>query len=138
MPTWDPAQLTQHHQKRVTRDKGCFENLLGIVGRDMTEQEYAQRSQAAFQNSWGEYEGEGRDVAGQCYYPRAAYFVDDELVIAITDPARTRFHTCYHEHFGRPHGPMPSVAQRRLRYVQQLRWDELGRMIVNVRRIRSV
>ncbi|HEV8058709.1 MAG TPA: hypothetical protein VGP68_02485, partial [Gemmataceae bacterium] len=67
MPTWLPAQLTQHHQKRITRDQGCFEDLLGIVGRAMTEQEYVQRSQVAFQNAWGEYEAEGRNVAGQSY-----------------------------------------------------------------------
>jgi hypothetical protein len=138
MPTWDLAQLTKHHQKRITRDKGCFEDLLGIVGRDMTEQEYEQRSHAAFQNAWGEYEGEGRNVAGQCYYPHAAYFVDDDLAVAITDLARNRFHTCYHEHFNRRHGPMPSLGQRKFLYVQQLRWDELGKMILNVRRIRNV
>src|SRR5438034_1053950 len=44
MPTWHVVQLTHHH-KRITRDNGCFEDLLGIVGRDMTEQEYEQRSQ---------------------------------------------------------------------------------------------
>ena len=138
MPTWDAANLTKHHQKRITKDKGCFEDLLGIVGRDMIEQEYEQRSLAAFQNAWGEYEGEGRNVAAQNYYPRAAYFVDEQLVVAITDLARNGFHTCYHEHFGRPHGPMPSVGQRRLQYRQHLRWDEQGKMILNVRRIRNV
>ena len=127
MPTWDPAALTKHHQKRITRDQGCFEDLLGIVGRDMTEQEYEQRSQDAFQNSWGEYEGEGRNVAAQSYYARAAYFVEDDLVVAITDLGRAQFHTCYHKHFGRRHRPMPSLAQRKARYVQELRWDELGR-----------
>src|SRR5438270_11656459 len=126
MPTWDPAQLTRHHQKRITRDKGCFEDLLNSVGRDMTEPEYEQRSQDAFQNAWGEYEGEGRNVAGQCYYAPAAYFVDDDLVVAITDLARGSFHTCYHEHFNKRHGPMPSLAQRKLLYVQHLRWEEQG------------
>jgi hypothetical protein len=138
MPTWDPANLTTHHQKRITKDKGCFEDLLEIVGRDMTEQEYEQRSLAAYHNAWGEYEGEGRNVAAQSYYPPAAYFVDDDLVVAITDLARNLFQTCYHEHFNRRHGPMPSLGQRRLLYRQQLRWDEQGKMIRNVRRIRNV
>lgn len=126
MPTWDPANLTAHHQKRITKDKSCFEDLLGIVGRDMTEQEYEQRSLAAFHNAWGEYEGEGRNVAARAYYPSGAYLVDDDLVVTITDPSRNIFHTCYHEHFNRPHDPMPSVGQRRLLYRQQLRWDEIG------------
>jgi hypothetical protein len=57
---------------------------------------------------------------------------------SITDLARSRFHTCYYEHFNRRHGPMPSVGQRKLLYRQQLRWDEQGKMILNVRRIRNV
>ncbi len=77
-------------------------------------------------------------MAAQTYYPRAAYFVDDDLVVAITDLARGLFHTCFHEHFNRRHGPMPSLGQRQLLYRQHLRWDELGKMILNVRRIRNV
>jgi hypothetical protein len=139
MPTWSPANLALHHQKRITKDKGCLEDLLGITGRAMTEQEYEQRSQKAFTSAWGEYEGEGRNVSAQTYYPKAAYFVDDELVVAITDSARKTFHTCYHDHLGTGrHGPMPSLGQRKLRYIQELRWRELGKMIRNLRRIRNV
>jgi hypothetical protein len=64
--------------------------------------------------------------------------VDDQLVVAITDLTRSLFHTCYHEHFNKRHGPMPSLGQRKLLYGQQLRWDEQGKMILNVRRIRNV
>ena len=39
MPTWDAQNLSAHHRKRIIRDKGCLEDLLGIQGRDMTEAE---------------------------------------------------------------------------------------------------
>ena len=142
MPTWKPNNLAVHYQKRIAKDRGCFEDLLAIDGRDITEAEYEQRSQAAVTNSWGEYEGEGRDVEAGRYYPAAAYFVDDDLVVAITDLGRREFLTCYHEHFNRPHGVVPgpnaSAGQRRLRFIQQLNWDEQGKMIRNLRRIRNV
>jgi hypothetical protein len=140
MPTWNPANLTQHHQKRTTTDKGCFEDLMKINGRDMTQAEYEQRSQDAVANSWAEYEGEGRDVARMNYYPRAAYFVDDDLVIAISDLPRIEFRTCFHQHFGNGrHGSGPNLAtsaQRRLHYNQHLTNAIRGRMLINVRRIR--
>lgn len=141
MPTWKPINLALHHQKRIAKDRGCFEDLLGVNGREITVAEYEQRSQAAVTNSWGEYEGEGRDVQAGRYYPAAAYFVDD-LVVAITDLERNEFLTCYHEHFSRPHGVVPgpnaSVGQRRLRFLQQLNCDEQGKMIRNLRRLRNV
>jgi len=63
-------------------------------------------------------------------------------VVAIIDLERNEFLTCYHEHFNRPHGVVPgpnaSVGQRRLRFIQQLNWDEQGKMIRNLRRIRNV
>jgi hypothetical protein len=115
---------------------------MGIAGRQMTEAEYATRSQAAVVNAWAEYEGRGRDVQAGAYYPPAVYFVDDDLVVAITDMARQSFLTCFHEHFNKPHGIDPgrsaSVGQRRLRYIQQLNWDEKGGMIRNLKRIRNV
>jgi hypothetical protein len=142
MPSWDPQNLTNHHQKRISKDKGCFEDLMGINGRDMSEAEYEQRSQEAVAKSWAEYEGEGRHVAASAYYPPAAYFVDDDLVVAISDTLRNTFQTCYHEHFSRPHGLVPgpsaSLAQRQLRYRQKLQWDENGGLIRNLRRIRGV
>jgi hypothetical protein len=140
-PTWDPLRLRRHHHKRTTRDAGCFEALLGITGT-MTEAQYEQPSQQSVANAWGEYEGEGRDVQGRAYYPPAAYYVDDELVVAITDVFRHGFITCYHEHFGYRHNTSPaagmSVGQRQLRYRQHLQQEEQGGMIRNVTRIRGV
>jgi hypothetical protein len=141
-PKWDAARLRRHHRKRTTRDAGCFEDLLGVVGRPVSEAEYEQRSEDAVANAWAEYEGEGRDVQGQTYYPLAAYYVDDALVVAITDTFRRDFNTCYHEHFGRRHSTSlaagMSVGQCRLRYKQHLAQEEQGGMIRNVTRIRGV
>jgi hypothetical protein len=142
MPTWNPNTLRRHYQKRIGRDAGCFEDLLGIVGRAMTEPEYEQRSDLAFNHAWAEYEGEAWNVAGRYYNPASAYFVDDALVVAITDSFRNDFLTCYHEHFSRPHGVVPgpgaSVGQRQLRYRQHLQQEEQGGLIRNLQRIRGV
>jgi len=67
-----------------------------------------------------------------------------DLVVAITDLARTRFVTWFHENFdGRQplHGKHPgrgaSIAQRRLRYREDLRLKDKGRVIINLRIIRD-
>ena len=90
----------------------------------------------------GVYEGEGRNVQQMSYYPLAAFFVDDHLVVAITNDTRAEFLTCYHEHFSKAHGVEPpassSVAQKQLRYKQKLKWDEQGGMIRNLKRIKNV
>jgi hypothetical protein len=108
----------------------------------MTEAEYEQRSRAAVTNAWAEFEGEGGKASEHGYYDAAAYFVDDDLIVTITDITRTKFHTCYHEHFDRKHASSPAVGmtlgQRRLRYLQQLKHDKRGKMIVNFRPIRGV
>jgi hypothetical protein len=140
-PTWKPHRLTRHHQKRITKDQGCFEDLLGIAGRDMTEREYQQRSEDAVANAWGKYRGEHRDIAAGGYHPLSTYFVDDELVVAITDVPEADFSTCYHEHFSRPHvakASMPSVLQRKQRYKNYLKFLEQGKLIINVQRISGV
>jgi hypothetical protein len=140
MPNWDPKNLTHHHQKRVTRDKGCFEDLMGIQGRDMTEAEYEQRSQVAYNNSWAEYECISWDADARAYRPPAAYFADEELVIVITDLARVNFITCFHEHFSGRHSRVAAlpVGQRKLRYAQAIQWRVQGRQILQLRRIRGV
>lgn len=140
-PAWNPARLTSHHQKRTTRDAGCFEDLLGIAGRSMTEAEYAQRSLAAVANAWAEYDGESRNVAAGNYYPRAKHFVDDGLVVAITDLTASDFLTCFHEHFSRRHvhpSTHGAIGHRQLRYKNFLRFEEQGKLILNVKRIRGV
>jgi hypothetical protein len=141
-PHWTAENLRLHHKTRLREDPGCFEDLLGLVGRVMRESEYELRSEAAFTNSWAEYEGEGRDVQTGDYYDRAAYFVDDVLVVAITDTFRREFITCYHKHFRKPHGvdPRPgmTVGQLQLRYRDWLKDAEKGKLIRKLRRIRGV
>jgi hypothetical protein len=139
-PRWDSRKLIRHHRKRTTgKDAGCFEDLLGIVGRAMSELEYVDRSEAAVTNAWGQYRGEGRDIASGEYNEERTYFVDDQLVVAITDASESDFITCFHEHFSRPHAsPSGAVGQRRLRYKEHLRFDEQAGLIRNVRRVRGV
>ena len=140
-PVWNAKNLARHHQKRLREDAGCFEDLLGITGRTMTEQQYETRSLDAVSNAWGEYEGEGWEVRNREYAEARAYFVDPELVVAITDAFRREFVTCFHEHFGHPHGVDPgavSEGQRQLRYRQHLRQEQQGGLIRKVVRVRGL
>ena len=141
-PTWNELNLKRHHRKRITKDAGCFERLLGITGRAMTMFQYEERSEAAYQNAWAEFQGEGRNRRASEHYPLSTYFVDDELIVAVTDLARQEFHTCFHEHFDRAcgvdPGPGVSVGQRRLRYIDGLNNEERGGMTKNLKRIRGV
>jgi len=101
----------------------------------MTVEEYRDRSVRTVSDSWCEYEAQVRDFALSSYVKPRAHYVDDELVVAITNVARSLFVTCFHEHFDsrRPlHGRHPgrgvSVSQRRLRYLDDLRLKEQGRL----------
>ncbi len=94
--------------------------------------------------AWCEYEAEGRDFERSAYLPARVSDVDDDLVVAVNDLARTRFVTGFDEHFdGRqpPHGRNPgsgvSVGQRRLRYREDLKVKEKGRLIINLNVVRD-
>ena len=72
------------------------------------------------------------------------HYVDNDLVVAIIDIARASFVTCFHEHFDRRRplrgnnpGRSVSVAQSRLRYLDDLRIKEKGRLIINLRILRD-
>lgn len=143
-PAWTEGNLANHHAKRLRENPGCFEDLLGITGRTVTVEEYRDRSVRAVTDAWCEYEAEGRDFARSTYLPARASYVDDDLVVAVTDLARARFVTCFHEHFdGRqpPHGRNPgrgvSVAQRRARYREDLRLKAQGRLVINLKVVRN-
>jgi len=134
-PSWTSRNLAQHHAKRFQQNPGCFEDLLGLIGRSMTVEEFGDRSVRTVSESWFEYKAQVRDFALCSYVKPRAHYVDNDLVVAITDVARTSFVTCFHEHFDshRPlHGRHPgrgvSVSQRRLRYLDDLRLKEQGRL----------
>jgi hypothetical protein len=139
---WDPGNLRKHHQDRLREDPGCFEDLLRLPsGSTMTESQYELRSLDAVANAWAEYEGEGQDRRTGEYREARAYFVDDDLVVAITDGFRRRFITCFHEHFDYPHGLVPgpgaTIGDRQIRYRDMLRRDESLNYIRKVKRIRG-
>jgi hypothetical protein len=143
-PAWIDRNLERHHSKRLHENPGCFEDLLGIAGREMTVDEYRDRSEGSVSDAWCEYEGQGWDQSRRVHLAARAHFVDDDLVVAITDFARIVFVTCFHEHFDRRqplHGNHPgrgvSVAQRRIRYREDLRLKEKGRLIINLRILRD-
>jgi len=143
-PSWTDRNLAHHHAKRIQQNPGCFEDLLGLIGRSMTVEEFRDRSVQTVSDSWCEYEAQARDFALRAYVKPRAHYVDNDLIVAIVDLARSLFVTCFHEHFDsrRPlHGRNPgrgvSVAQRRLRYLDDLRLKEKGRVIINLRIIRD-
>jgi hypothetical protein len=143
-PSWANKNLEQHHSKRLRETPGCFEDLLGLSDRSMTVAEYQDRSRTAVSGSWCEYEAQGRDFVLSTYIEPRAFYIDDDLVVAITDVERFSFVTCFHEHFdsrrslhGKNPGRSVSVAQRRLRYLDDLRIKEKGRLVINLRVIRD-
>jgi hypothetical protein len=143
-PSWSHRNLARHHAQRLRDNPGCFEDLLGINGRTMTAEEYRDQSLRTVAASWCEYEAQGRDFQRGTYFDVRAYHVDDDLVVSITDQSRSQFVTCFHEHFDdrRPlHGGNPgrgvSVAQRRIRYQEDLRRKEKGRVLINLKVIRD-
>jgi hypothetical protein len=152
MPIWDAQKLAEHHQKRILTDRGCFEELLGISGRGMTETEYERRSQAAVVSSWCEYEAEELDreasrFSGRAeFHRRAAYFVDEDLVVAVTDISREDFRSCFHEHFNvkdvqKAHALVHrklTVGERKAKYLRALSNDERGGILRNLKKVRDV
>lgn len=142
MPKWNPINLKIHYQKRLAKDQGCFEDLLGIAGTTMSESQYEMRADDAVNNAWCEYECEARNLRNCEYTESRAYFVDNDLLVAITDSFRRDFVTCFHEHFDKPHGVVPvpgvTVGQKQLRYKERLKIEEQGKIIRNLKRIRGV
>lgn len=143
-PSWSPRNLARHHAQRLRDNPGCFEDLLGINGRPITAEEYRDQSVRTVTDSWYEYEAQGRDFSRNDYLEARAYYVDDDLVVSVTDQPRSRFVTCFHEHFddrrplhGRNPGRAVSVAQRRVRYEEDLRRKAQGRVIINLKVIRD-
>lgn len=140
-PTWNSKNLTSHHHKRVTADPGCFEDLLGIAGV-MSEFQYDQRSEQAVVNAWAEYEGECWSPSLNDFEDERAYYLDNELVMAVTDTFRKHFVTCFHFHFVKPHSADPgksySVGQRQLRYRDHIDLEEKSGLIQNLTRIKGV
>lgn len=143
MPSWDPNNLTAHHQKRITADAGCFEELLGCAaGQKVTEAEYAAASQAAIAGAWAEFEAE-KHVAPNTYDPVRVTYADDRLVVSVTDWPRSQMITCFREHFNMSmtgHAVVTgmTVGQRRLRFKTQVDREEKRGMIRKVRRIHGV
>jgi hypothetical protein len=143
-PLWEMKNLERHYSKRLQEDPGCFEDLLRIIGRPMTRGEYESRSAEVIMSSWLEYEARARDFVMSSYHKTRAHYVDDDLVVSITDESRSRFVTCFHEHFdsrrslhGKNPGKGASVAQRRIQYTEDLRLKEKARLIINLRIIRD-
>jgi hypothetical protein len=97
-PHWNPRNLARHHRKRITEDPGCFEDLLKLSGA-MSPEQYELRSDDAVANAWAKYEGEDYDEILKDFRDAAMYFVDEELVMAITDGWEREFITCFHKHY---------------------------------------
>lgn len=142
MPAWEENNLRRHHKERLEKDPGCLEDVLGITGHPITLEQYRAISHQVVRQCWAEFEAQKRNGRIGGYHDPSAYFVDNDLLTAITDLRRARFITCFHEHFDRPHGVVPrpdaSIGQRRLLYKQRLDQAESFRKYINVRRKRGV
>ena len=142
MPAWNPANLRRHHRKRLRENPGCLEDVLGIIGGTITAAQYEAASHQVVRESWAEFEAQKQDPHYGDYHKASTYFIDDNLLTAITDLSRHWFITCFHERFGRPHGTVPgpgaSAGRRKLEYRQRLTDAENCKKYINVRRKRGV
>ena len=121
---------------------------MGINPPPMTEDQYRQRSLDTVVNAWAEFEAESRDFELDEYRKPCAYYVDDDLVVSITDIGRKWFFTCFHnghpskKHFDtRYHDKDLSeaaIGNRRLRYIQKIKRDVQGKLIQKYKPIRGV
>jgi hypothetical protein len=141
-PKWDPRNLTRHHRKRTTEDAGCFEDLLKLPAA-MSPEQYELRSDEAVTNAWGKYEGEDHDDVLKCFRDTAMYFVDEELVVAITDAWEREFVTCFHKHYSRiglDHTEVMamSVGRRIILYQERLKLEVLGKYFRGLKWHRNV
>lgn len=139
-PDWDQGNLVRHHFKRITKDAGCFESLLGITGRSMTKTEYQARAAKAVQHAVFDWVA---DVPLESFraYPQLStrcYFVDDQAVLAVLNQHRTKFFTCFHKHFRHPHGidprPGESAGQIALKLSRWIDHQVATGKVINPRR----
>lgn len=147
IPWTSRDSLSRHHGKRITIDDGCFEELIGIKGRDMTEAEYHQRSLEAKAYSWAEYEGQHREDSE--YLEPRHYFVDDDLVCTITDIAVSKIYTCFHAaHPKRKHFDLKkpyvndrseaAIGNRRLDFIKKIKNRIRGDQLLNFKAVKGL
>ena len=149
LPKWDPKNLSDHHKKHpADKDKKCWQDLLGVTDRVVSEAEYEHESLSVCSNRWLEYEAEKIEIEWLAhtrrrgepdpYHSRRRYNVDDRLLTTIVEPADDAVVTCFHEHFDRPHdtgGHMRPVGELRARYNKHLENLELSKMMRRIERI---
>jgi len=131
-PAW-PSSSAEDHRSKHTK---CFERLLGVKGREVTIDEFKERAQGAINGSWAEFEA--RKLAND----KAAYFIDDELVQAVTTLDRQVFRTCFHLHFAHNAKCEDLIAMtpgdRRARFIRNMDYDMKGEVLKDVKRIRGI
>jgi hypothetical protein len=137
-PSWNSVNLKRHRDKHHQ----CFEAVLGITLGEIGDNQYAARAQVAITTSWLEYEAERMDFIIEAFTPLRTTYVDDDLIVAVTDLSRRNMITSYHEHFNKSykkaHAPGAMAGDRRLMYREQLRQKEAGGLVRNLRRVRDV
>jgi hypothetical protein len=97
-PEWDSKNLRDHADKRANVDLNCMETLLGIAPAQLLPGHLRAKSESVFAQPILIYEGQHYDTARGCFGDTRACYVDNDMVLAVTDMKRERFITCYHKH----------------------------------------
>ena len=118
MATWKPDSFKRHHDKRLNENPSCLSEIVGAV-HGITEKQYSDLSHDVINDHWGKIVASKRD-GNRGWYPESMYFIDDELVLVITDKPQSWIRTCYHMHLGNECKEVRSwsVGRRRLRCQQ--------------------
>lgn len=147
-PTWSQGNLQWHYNRHPGgQDAACWQDIL--QKNPVTLGDYEQASQTVYHQSWLVYSAQWRESGG--YTAPRRYFVDDRLILAITDDQENWFITCYHDHYHlwnnssgtpRPGKHLLSenrtkpISQRKDEYLRVMRKLEQLRRLINVTVIR--
>jgi len=136
MPRWNQQSLSNHFNKRVTKDAACLKDMFGIPVSSITDKDYERESLKVLSNAWICYAGEMMDNRssgrrGITFYDSANHFVDDRLLTTIVSRSTDTVLTCYHEDFNRPHRSSKLKIEQMVKYIEHLGNQRRGNMLRN-------
>ena len=97
-PQWNPHKLREHFNKRVWRNRGCIEKILGIPAGSLTEAQYDEYSRKIPYMPFMAWTAMSESEPGNEDYGPCEFVVDRDLGMDILSDDRTTILTCYHKH----------------------------------------
>ncbi|MGI3186788.1 hypothetical protein [Nioella aestuarii] len=83
-PEWSVPNLKRHHQKHCIKAPDCFKDVLGATF-SVTEEEYRNASEEAFQNAYIQYDGSEKERGTAHFYEKCHHRVDGRSLKTTSD-----------------------------------------------------